>query len=246
MRSREWRTAVPSASSRAATARRARSRRRSTSSLRSPKLAVGSASTGRDRSAARASCWRATRVATQCRIRCRTCRIRASSSAASGTTRLAASVGRGGAVVGHQVEDRVVRLVPDRADHRGPAGGDGPDQALVGERQQVLQRAATPGDDDHVDLGLAVQPAQRRDHLLGRLRALDQRVPDQQPDPGPAAAGVLDHVAFGGAVRAGDQPDRRGAGTAAAASGPGRTAPRPAAAAWSARAGPAAGPRRPG
>ena len=55
-------------------------------------------------------------------------------------------VGRGGGpVVGDEVEQRGVRLVADRADHRGAAGGDRPHQRLVGERQQVLDASRRRG-----------------------------------------------------------------------------------------------------
>ena len=63
-------------------------------------------------------------------------------------------VGRGrGAPVGDEVQQRGVGLVADRADHRRAHRRDRADQGLVGERQQVLDRAAAPGhDDDHVDV----------------------------------------------------------------------------------------------
>ena len=52
-------------------------------------------------------------------------------------------VGRGRrSQVGDQVEQRLVLLVPDRADDRGATGGDRAHQAFVGERQQVLERTA--------------------------------------------------------------------------------------------------------
>ena len=37
--------------------------------------------------------------------------------------------------------------------------------ALVGERQQVLDRAAAARDDDHVDVGVAVEPLDGLDDL---------------------------------------------------------------------------------
>ncbi len=65
-------------------------------------------------------------------------------------------VGRGGgAHVGDVVEQRRVGLVADRADHRRAAGEDRPAQRLVGEGQQILDAAAAPGDDDHVDRRVA-------------------------------------------------------------------------------------------
>ena len=76
--------------------------------------------------------------------------------------------GRGGADVGDQVEQRRVLLVADRGDDRRAELVDGADQRLVGERQQVLDRAAAAGDHDHVDVGVPLEPGQRLHHLGGR------------------------------------------------------------------------------
>ena len=98
--------------------------------------------------------------------------------------------GGGGAEVGHVVEDRPVRLVADRAHHGRRGVGDGPDEFLIAERQQVLQRAAAPGDNDHVDVGAGVELAQGCDDLgYGRV-ALDRHFPDFEFDGGPAERGV--------------------------------------------------------
>ena len=48
------------------------------------------------------------------------------------------------------------------------AGGDGAHEALVGERQQVLDRAAAARHHDDVDLGERIELAHRRDHLARR------------------------------------------------------------------------------
>ena len=76
----------------------------------------------------------------------------------------------------------------------------GADQRLVGERQQVLDRAAAAGDDDHVDVGVAVEPARpprspRRRRAWPCIAAYATSKRDRRP----AAAGVLEHVALGGA-----------------------------------------------
>ena len=73
--------------------------------------------------------------------------------------------------VGDQVEQRGVGLVADRRDHRRADRVDRADQALVGERQQVLDRAAAAGDHDHVDARVAVEPLDGLDHL-GAPRAV--------------------------------------------------------------------------
>ena len=57
---------------------------------------------------------------------------------------------RRGAHVGGEVDERRVLLVADRGDDRHGAGGDGAHEALVRERQQILEAAAAAGDDDHV------------------------------------------------------------------------------------------------
>ena len=59
------------------------------------------------------------------------------------------------------VEDRAVRLVADGADHRREHRRHRPDETLVGEGQQVLQRATSARHDDHVDLGVRFQVDER-------------------------------------------------------------------------------------
>ena len=117
---------------------------------------------------------------------------------------------RGGADVGDQVEQRLVGLVADRRHDGGPALRDGTDQALVGERQQVLDRPAAAGDDDHVDALVAVEAVDRGDHLGRGARALHGGVRRLEGHRGPAASGVLDHVALGGGVGRRDQADPLG------------------------------------
>jgi hypothetical protein len=117
-------------------------------------------------------------------------------------------VGRGGgAHVGDEVEQRLVLLVADRGDNGRAHHMDGADQRLVRERQQVLDRATTAGDDDHVDLGVALQPRERLHHLGGGALTLHGGVGDLEGDVRPAAPGVVEHVALGGRLRRGDQSD---------------------------------------
>ena len=134
-----------------------------------------------------------------------------SSSATSGTTRLAASVG---------VEARTSAT----RSSSGESGSwpiaettgvrhvvHGPDQRLVGERQQVLDRAAAAGDDDHVDGSVAVEAARPpRSPRPRRACPAWRRTPTSKRDRGPAPPGVLEHVALGGGVGRGDQADRCG------------------------------------
>jgi hypothetical protein len=111
---------------------------------------------------------------------------------------LAASVG---------VEQRRVLLVPDRADHRRPARRHRPDQGLVGEREQVLERAAAPRDHDHVDLGVGIEAVQRVDDLAGRVRPLHRYLLDPEPDGRPAPPGVLLDVPLRRGITPADESD---------------------------------------
>ena len=79
-------------------------------------------------------------------------------------SRLAASVGRRGPHVGDVVDAAALSVSwPIARDHRRAAGEHRPAQRLVGERQQVLDAAAAPGHDDHVDRLVARRaPAARR------------------------------------------------------------------------------------
>ena len=117
---------------------------------------------------------------------------------------------RGRAHVGDQVEQRLVGLVADGRDDGRAALRDRTDQPLVGERQQVLDRAAAARDHDHVDAGVAVQAVDGGHHLGGGAGALHGGVRRLEDHRGPAAAGVLDDVALGGRVGCGDQADAAG------------------------------------
>ena len=134
---------------------------------------------------------RSSQPVTHRRARSRSWATRANCSPTSGTSRLAASVGVDARTIGHVVEQGRVLLVPDRAHHRRPARRDRPDQRLVGEREQVLQRAAAPGDHDHVHVGVLVEAPQRVDDLRGRVRSLHRRLLDPEPHGRPAPPGVL-------------------------------------------------------
>jgi hypothetical protein len=119
-----------------------------------------------------------------------------------------AGVGRRGRRdVGDEVEQRRVRLVADGAHHGRAACGDGADQRFVRERQEVLDAAAAAGDDDQVDVGVGVEPAQCVHHVGDRGGSLRRHVLDPERDRGEPAAGVLDDVALGRTGPAGDQAD---------------------------------------
>ena len=67
--------------------------------------------------------------------------------------------------VGDVVEDGPVRLMADRADHRCSRTGYGPDQVLIAEGEQVLQRPAATGDDNDVNTGILIELPQCADDL---------------------------------------------------------------------------------
>ena len=117
--------------------------------------------------------------------------------------------GRGcrGAQVGHEVGDRVVRLVAHRRD-RGDAGrGDRPGHRLLVEGPEVLEAAAAAGEDDHVESADAVE---RPDplHDLGRgTLALHEGGVDEHLEVGVARAKHAQDVAQHRAGGRGDDPD---------------------------------------
>ena len=79
---------------------------------------------------------------------------------------------RGGAVVGHEVRDRVVGLVPDGGHHGSARGGDRPRDALLVEGLEILEAAAATGDHQHVE----AEPVEGLDavgHLGRRSLALN-------------------------------------------------------------------------
>ena len=90
------------------------------------------------------------------------------------------------------------------------AGRDRPHQALLGERQEVLDRPAAAREHDDVDGRVAVQPAQGVGHLRDGVGALHRDVLHAELDARPPPAGVLEDVALGGGAAAADQADAPG------------------------------------
>ena len=157
-----------------------------TSASRSSSPPRGSASTGREAGPRAGGRSRSTRAPMQRRPRSRSCSTRCASSATSGTTRLAASVGvdaRTSATRSRIGESGSWPI----AETRGVVSGrDGAHQALVGEGQQVLDRAAAAGDDDDVDRGVAVEGLDGRDHVRRSAGALHRGVLHGEGDARPA------------------------------------------------------------
>ena len=123
----------------------------------------GSASAGRDRSAARPlpARGRAAGDARRGAGRGRTVDAAAAPRRRRARRSLAASVGVEARTSATRSSSGVSGSWPI-AETTGVRGRvHGPDQRLVGERQQVLDRAAAAGDHDHVDVGVAVEAVER-------------------------------------------------------------------------------------
>jgi hypothetical protein len=100
--------------------------------------------------------------------------------------------------------------VADRRDEGSGCRGSGTHDALVAETQQVLEVAATPGDDDDLDRRIGVESLDGGNHFGRGAIALHRGVHDAELDRGPAEPGVADHVVLGVAVFARDEPDDPG------------------------------------
>ncbi len=205
-----WPRSLPARSSWWCTVRRARSRSASTSTARAARPLPGRPGpAGPGRCRARAARGPARRT-TSCRARSRRWSMRGVSSATSGTTSLAASVG---------VEARTSAT-------RSSSGlsGSWPIAETTGVRAAKTARSSPSSENGSRS---STEPPPRAititstsgsrssrpswsDHLGGRAGALHRGVPDREPDRRPPAPGVLEHVALGGAVGGGHQADRPG------------------------------------
>jgi len=120
----------------------------------------------------------------------------------------ASRVRRGrGAVVGDQVQQGRVALVADRGDDGRAGVRDGAHEALVGEGEEVFDRAATARDDDDVDLVHGVQFEEGAAHLGHAVIALHGDLADLKARARPAVRRVDDHVVLRFRVAAADQAD---------------------------------------
>ena len=82
--------------------------------------------------------------------------------------------------------------------------------ALVGEREEVLEAPAAAGEDDDVDVGLGRDRAERLAHGRGGALSLDERLGDDDPRRWEARLDRGQHVALGGGVVPGDEADPAG------------------------------------
>ena len=112
-----------------------------------------------------------------------------------------------GAGVRGEVAQRRVLFVPDRRDERHRAAGDRPHDALVGERQQVLEAAAAAREHDHVGAARAEVADRGRDRRR-RARALHVRLRHEHVRGRKALHDVREHVALRRGVVAGDETDQ--------------------------------------
>ncbi len=112
--------------------------------------------------------------------------------------------------VGDEIADREIGLVAHRGDHGQRRLVDRLRDGLLVVRPQVLDRAAAPADDQHVDLGARVGGAYRLRDLGGRAGALHRGRVDDHAQRGPAPAQRREQVGQCGGARRGD--DAHGAG----------------------------------
>ena len=109
--------------------------------------------------------------------------------------------------VGGEIAEWRVLLVTDGRDHRHATRGDGAHEALVAERQEVLEAAAASREHDDVHVGHFTDLAQRVDHRGHREGALDVRFGDDDPRRRKARRDRRENVALGRRVVAGHEPD---------------------------------------
>src|SRR4051794_24481256 len=114
---------------------------------------------------------------------------------------------RRGTRVGREVAERRVLLVADGRHDRHGAGGDRPHQPLVAEGKEILEAAAAPGDDDHVDALFPAERTQCLDHGARCPRPLDVGLADEHGGRRETALDGGEDVALRGGVVAGDEPD---------------------------------------
>src|SRR5699024_2423245 len=113
----------------------------------------------------------------------------------------------GGAEIGDEVEEGGVRLMADRGHYWSGCACRGANKGLVGERQEILHRAAPAGDDDDVDVGIGVQRLQCANHLRYAVGPLHRYLADVEGDAGVTGACIDEYVVLGFSPRPADEPD---------------------------------------
>jgi len=117
------------------------------------------------------------------------------------------SRGRGGSLVGHEVGDGEVHLVADSGHHRQGAGRQRPGHHLLVEGPQILQRAAAPGQDQHVALAPLAGQIQHAGNFGGGILALHGNRVDHHGNTGKAPPQGGEDVADRRPRGGGDDPD---------------------------------------
>ena len=81
--------------------------------------------------------------------------------------------------VGDEIADGEIGFVADRGDHRNLRRGDGAGECFIVKSEEVLERATTAGDDNHVDAAQAIQVPHAGADFVGGVLALYAGVVDQ-------------------------------------------------------------------
>ncbi len=114
---------------------------------------------------------------------------------------------RRGAAIGHEVTQRDVALVSHGRHDDRRARGDGAAEPLVRERQEILERATSARDHDHVDVGTRLEGRERAQDLGHGALALHGGLGEHEARGGETGARVADDVERRRGVVAADQPD---------------------------------------
>ena len=95
----------------------------------------------------------------------------------------------------------------NRGDHRGAGGHDGALQGFFRKGKEIFDGTATAGDDDDIDLRIAVELLQGGNHLGDGIRPLNSGINDAELHGRPPVAGYRHDIALGGRTAAGNQAD---------------------------------------
>jgi hypothetical protein len=111
---------------------------------------------------------------------------------------------RRGPAIGDKIGNGEVDLMADRADDGGLCGADAARKRFIVERSEILDRAATAGQQQDVAIGTLQRNRQGLAEFRRRFGALDLRRVDGHREVWGAPAQHLQHVAHGCAGRRGD------------------------------------------
>ena len=98
--------------------------------------------------------------------------------------------------------------MPNGGDDRHGARGDGPDDDLLAEREQVFEAAAAAGEDDDVHLWMRGDAPERGGDPQSCTAPLHAGLGDDDVDGREPRSHACDHIAAGGRVRPRDDSDR--------------------------------------